>query len=147
MKFRTTLFLAGKTATGIVVPPEVVESFGVGKKPPVKITINGYTYRSTVAVMGGDFMLPVAGEHRLKAGIVAGEEIEVELELDTEPRVVDVPEALARVLDQEPQAKRNFEALSFSRKKEYALSVEGAKTEETRLRRLEKAIAELRALG
>jgi hypothetical protein len=146
MRFRTTVFLAGKTATGIVVPPEVVASFGVGKRPPVKVTINGYTYRSTVAVMGGDFMLPVAAEHREKAGLTAGDEIEVGLELDAEPRVVVVPEPLEQALARDEAAKKNFEALSNSRKRGYTLSIIGAKTEETRQRRVEKAIAELRAL-
>lgn len=145
MTFRTTLFLAGTTATGIVVPPEVVESLGAGKRPPVTVTINGFTYRSTIAVMGGEYMLPVSAERRQGAGISAGEEIEVTLELDTAPREVQVPEDLAAALAADLEANTFFQSLSYSNQLKYALSVEGAKTPETRQRRVEKAIADLRA--
>ncbi len=145
MKFRTTLFLAGKTATGIVIPPEVIEGLGAGKRPPVTVTINGVTHRNTVAVMGGDYMVGVSAERRELHGIKAGDEIEVELLLDTEPRVVEVPEALAKALDAEPRAKAVFESLSKSRKQDYTLPVETAKTGETRQRRVDKAISDLSA--
>lgn len=145
MKFRTTLLLAGKTATGIVVPPEIVEALGSGKRPPVSITINGYSYRSTVAVMGGDYMLPVAAEHRVAAGIQAGEEIEVEVVLDTAPREVVVPDDLAQAMDAAPGARAKFDSLSYSNRKERVLLVESAKTSETRLRRIEKVITELKS--
>ncbi len=145
MKFRTTLLLAGKTATGIVVPPEIVEALGSGKRPPVSITINGYSYRSTVAVMGGDYMLPVAAEHRVAAGIQAGEEIEVEVVLDTAPREVVVPDDLAQAMDAAPGARAKFDSLSYSNRKERVLLVESAKTAETRLRRIEKVVTELKS--
>ncbi len=144
MRFRTTLQLEGKTATGFQVPAGVVEAMGKGKRPPVTVTINGYTYRSTVAAYGEVFMLPLAAEHRVAAGVAAGDEIEVELELDDAPRDVAVPADLAAALDAEPAARATFDGLSNSNKKWHVLSVEGAKTEETRQRRIEKSVATLR---
>jgi hypothetical protein len=143
MRFKTTIQLEGKTATGFRVPVEVVEAFGRGKRPPVNVTINGYTYRSTVAAYGDVYMLPLAGEHREAAGVGAGEEIEVDLELDTAPREVDVPADLAAALAAAPDAKLAFEALSYSNKRRITLAVEGAKAAETRQRRIEKSIADL----
>ncbi len=139
--FKTTLLLAGKTATGFEIPAEIVESFGAGKKPPVKVTINGkYTYRNTVAVYGGVFLLGVSAEHRAGASVNAGDKIQVSLELDTEPRIVEVPEDFQKALDKNPAAKKNFEALSYSHKSQHVLAIKDAKTEETRLRRIGKAI-------
>ncbi len=141
MSFRTTLELGGKTATGIRVPPEVVERLGKGKKPPVRVTINGHTYRSTVAVMAGEYWLPVSAENRESAGIQAGDEVEVNLELDTEPREVTVPPDLTEALDRNPKARSYFEALSYSNKLRHVLAIEGAKTAETRQRRVDKSVA------
>ena len=143
MRFRTTLRLEGKTATGFEVPPDVVEAMGKGKRPPVTVTVNGYTYRSTVAAFGDVYMLPVAGEHRAAAGITAGDEIDVDLELDAAPRDVAVPTDLATALDAVPLARRTFDALSNSNKKWHVLNVECAKSEETRRRRIEKSVATL----
>lgn len=143
-KFRTVLRLEGKTATGIQVPEEVVKALGKTKKPPVRVTIGGHTYRSTVAAYGDVYMIPVAAEHREAAGVKAGEEVEVTLELDTEPREVSVPPDFAQALDQDAEAKRFFEGLSYSNKRRFVLSIEDAKTPETRLRRIEKAVASLR---
>jgi hypothetical protein len=144
MKFRTTLKLAGKTATGVEVPPEVVAQLGQSKKPAVRVTINGYTYRSTVATMGGRFMLPVSAEVRAGAGVAAGEEIEVAVELDTEPREVTVPADFMEALDNDADAKSAFEKLSYSNKRQHILAIEQAKTAETRQRRIEKSITTLR---
>ena len=143
-KFRTVLRLEGKTATGIQVPEEVVKALGKTKKPPVRVTIGGHTYRSTVAAYGDVYMIPVAAEHRKAAGVKAGEEVEVILELDTEPREVTVPPDFAQALDLDAEAKRFFESLSYSNKRRFVLSIEDAKTPETRLRRIEKALASLR---
>ena len=142
--FRTTLRQEGKTATGFEVPPEVVEALGGGKRPPVTITINGYTYRSTVFPYTEAYMLPLAAEHRTAAGVQAGEEIEVTLELDTAPRVLEVPPELAAALDADPQAKTFFDGLSYSNKRVFTLSVEGTNNPETKARRVEKAIALMR---
>jgi hypothetical protein len=143
-KFKTTLFLAGKTATGFHVPPEVVESLGPGKRLPVRVTINGYTYRNTVAVYGGVFMIGVAAEHREKAKVAAGDEITVELELDTAPREVEVPADLAKALKAHAGARKTFDALSYTNRKELVRAIEEAKTDETRQRRIEKAVLQCR---
>ena len=100
MKFRAPLLLNGKTATGFVVPPAVVEQLGTSKRPAVRVTINGHTYRSTIAVMGGNFMLGVSAEHREAAGVAAGDTVSVEVELDTAPRSVTVPDDFATALRQ-----------------------------------------------
>jgi hypothetical protein len=142
--FRTTLRQEGKTATGFEVPPEVVAALGGGKRPAVTVTINGYTYRSTVFPYTEAFMLPLAAEHRDSAGVKAGDEIEVTLELDTAPREVEVPPELAAALDADPQAKAFFDGLSNSNKKAFTLNVAGTSNPETKARRVEKAIAMLR---
>jgi hypothetical protein len=144
MRFTTTILLEGKTATGFQVPPEVVEALGQGKRPPVLVTIDGYTYRSTVAAYPDVFMLPLAAEHRTAIGRAAGDEIEVELTLDTAPRTVEVPPDLAAALAAEPAARTFFDGLSYSKQRWHVLSVEGAKTAETRQRRIEKSVAMLR---
>ena len=145
MKFHTTLLQSGKTATGIQVPNEVVESLGAGKRPPVCVTINGYTYRNTIAVMGGVFMVGVAAEHREKARVAGGDQIDVEIELDTAPRELAVPLDFSTALAAEPAARRSFESLSYSRKQALVLPIEQAKTPETRQRRIDKALVMLKA--
>ena len=144
MRFRAAILLGGKTATGIRVPPEVVASLGPSKRPAVRVTISGYTYRSTVAVMGGDFMLPISAENRSGAGVAAGDEVDVNIELDTEPREITVPPDFAEALERDANARRTFEGLSYSRKQWYVLPIEGAKTAETRQRRVAKAVSMLR---
>ncbi|HLV97424.1 MAG TPA: YdeI/OmpD-associated family protein [Ktedonobacterales bacterium] len=144
MRFRASIQLSGKTATGIEVPAEVVASLGPSKRPSVRVTINGYTYRSTVAPMGGVFMLPISAEHRQSAGVAAGDEVEVDIELDTEPREVVAPPDLREALDSDAQARQVFDMLSYSQKQQLVLSIEGAKTSETRLRRLAKVVSTLR---
>lgn len=143
MLFHATLILSGKTATGIQVPDAIVEQLGAGKRPPVRVTIGSYTYRTTVAPMGGQFWIPVSAEIRAGAGINAGDELDVEIEIDTEPREVAVPEDLMAALDANPAAKQAFEKLSYSNKRLHVLSVEDAKTPETRQRRVDKVITTL----
>ena len=144
MRFHATLEQSGKTATGVGVPAEVVDALGPGRKPAVTVTINGYSYRSSIASMGGRFMLPVSAEVRGGAGVAAGDELEIDVELDTTPREVVVPEDLGAALDADADARRFFDGLSYSNKRRIVLSVEGAKTAETRTRRIEKAVASLR---
>jgi hypothetical protein len=141
--FRATLQLHGKTATGIEVPEDVVAALGGGKRPPVKVTINGHTYRSSVAVMGGRSLVGVSAENRAAAGVAAGDEVDVELELDSEPREIDVPADLAAALATAPGAREAFDKLSYSHRRRWVLSVDDAKTRETRQRRIDKAVAEL----
>ncbi len=106
-----------KSATGLQVPAETIAVLGNGKKPAVKVTLNGYSYRTTVAVMGGAFMIPLSAEHRNAAGVQAGDAVEVTLKLDTEPRTVEVPADLAAALADQPVATAAFEALSYSARK------------------------------
>jgi hypothetical protein len=134
----------GKAATGIEVPDDVVAGLGAGKRPPVHVTIGDHTYRSTVAVMGGRFMLPLSAENRGLAGVGAGDEVAVTVVLDTEPRVVTVPPDLATALDAEPEARRRFGAMSYSHQLQHVLAVNGAKTDATRARRIAKAVEQLR---
>ena len=143
MKFRATVELGGKTATGIEVPPEVVAALGSSRKPAVRVTINDYTYRSTVATMGGRFMVGVSAEVRAAAGIAAGDIVDVEMELDTAPREVNVPADFAAALDRDPDARRFFDGLSYSNRLRFVLNIEGAKTDETRQRRIDKSVAML----
>jgi hypothetical protein len=114
MRFRTTIELGGKTATGMQVPPEVVKGLNAGQRPPVRVTINGYTYRSTIAAYTGLFMLPVSKEVREASGVKAGDEVDVDVELDTEPREVQVPTDFAEAIAADPAASRFFEGLSYS---------------------------------
>ena len=144
MKFRTTILQTGTNTTGIEVPPEVVEALGAGKRPAVRATVNGYTYRNTIASMGGKYMLSVSSEVRAKAGVAGGDTVEVVLELDTAPRVVEVPADFAAALAKDAKAQKAFQALSYSNQRRHVLSIEGAKAEETRRQRIEKAISELR---
>ena len=144
MKFRAIIELSGKSATGIAVPEEVVARLGSSKRPAVRVTINGHTYRSTVAPMNGVFMLPISAENRLLANVSAGDEVEVEIEPDTQPREVSVPPDLLEALDRDVDAKRFFDGLSYSNKQRVVLSIEGAKTAETRVRRIAKAVESLR---
>jgi hypothetical protein len=142
--FNTTVVQAeGKNATGLQVPAEAVTALGKGKKPPVKVSLKGYTYRSTVAAYGDVFMLPLSAEHREAAGVKAGDQVEVTLELDTEPRTVEVPEELAAALSEKPGATAAFEALSYSVRKEYVRQVESAKAQETRSRRIAGIVAKV----
>jgi hypothetical protein len=145
MRFRTTLEQTGRTSTGFRVPDDVVAALGAGRRPPVRVTINGYTYRSTVAVMGGESWLGVSAEHRDGARVAGGEPIEVDLELDSAPREVTVPADLAAALDAEPDARRTFDALSYSNRSWHVLSIDGAKSPETRQRRIAKSIEALKA--
>jgi hypothetical protein len=145
MKFHALIEAAGKTAAGIEVPPEVVSALGSTKRPAVQVTINGYTYRSTVAVLGGRFMVPVSNAVRSNAGVAAGDEVEVGLELDTAPREVAVPPDLASELARDTAARSAFMALSYSRKRLLVDPIANAKTVETRDRNTAKAMSSLRA--
>jgi hypothetical protein len=142
MRFETTMTLVGNN-TGIEVPPEVIEALGAGRKPPVKVTVNGYEYRNTVAVMGGKYMISFSSDKRAATGIEGGDPIVVDLELDTSPRTVGVPDDLAAALDAAPGAREAWERLAPSHKKAHVTAVESAKAPETRQRRIAKAVESL----
>jgi len=143
MRFEATLLQGGKTATGIHVPDEVVAALGPSRRPPVRVTFAGHTYRTSVASMRGRFMLPVSAEIREQTGVAAGDELDIEIELDTEPREVTVPDDLAAALADAPAARDRFERLSYSNKRRHVLAIEGAKAAETRERRIVKTVHEL----
>jgi len=144
--FEATLAQSGKTATGIEVPQEVIDGFNAGKKVAVVVTINGYSYRSTVGPYRGANMLPVSAENRAGAGIGAGDEIEVTLELDTAPRTVDVPDDLAEALAQ-AGARERFDSLSFSTQRAHVVSVTSAKAQDTRARRVAAVVVAVEPPG
>jgi hypothetical protein len=144
MRFRATIQSSGKTAAGFQVPDEVVAGLGAGKRPPVRVTIGEHTYRSTVAVMGGVFMVGVSAENRASAGVAAGDEVDIDIELDTDPREVTLPSDFAAALDRDPKARPFFDGLSYSLKRWHVLSIEGAKSAETRQRRIAKSVGMLR---
>ena len=127
MKFKTIIHQIGNN-TGIEVPPEVVEGLGGGKKPAVVVTIGSFSYRSSVAVMGGKYLISLSAERRAASGLKGGDLIQVELQLDTAPREVTVPDDLAAALAAEPEAKAFFESLSYSNQSKHVLSITDAKT-------------------
>jgi hypothetical protein len=144
MRFHATVEQGGKTATGITVPDEIVAGLGAGKKPAVTVTINGYTYRTSIATVSGSFKVGVSAEVREAAGVKGGDAVDVEIALDTVPREVAVPADFAAALDAEPAARATFDRISYSEKRWFVLGIEDAKTPETRQRRIDKAIARLR---
>lgn len=144
MKFTTTILGSGNKA-GIEVPEDVVTALGAGRRPPVVVTVNGTSYRSSIAVMGGRNMIGVSAANRELTGASAGDTVEVDLELDSEPRVVAVPDDLAAALELEPKAKAFFATLNYSTQRRYVEPLAAAKTAETRSRRVAKVVTELLA--
>jgi len=142
--FRTVLHQQGNNV-GIVVPDEIVAELGAGKRPLVKVTIDGrYSFVYTIAVMGGRNMIGFSAAHRAASGFRGGDEVEVVLELETAPREVEIPPQLAAALAADPVAAAAFDKLSFTFRKEHARAISEAKADETRQRRLDKILAGLR---
>ena len=144
MKLRLELKGGGGNTAGFVVPDEVVEELGGGRKPKVVVTIGSHTWRSSIANMGGQFMLGVSIANRDAAGVAAGQTLDLDVELDTAPRTVEVPDDLAAELAEDIDARSTWERWSFTRQNEAARLLTEAKKPETRARRLEKVLAELR---
>jgi len=136
MKLVTTVESVGKSTTGLRIPDEVVLALGAGRRPAVRVTLNGYTYRTSIASLGGVFRISVSAEVRTIAHVAAGDEVEIVVELDHEPRVVAVPTDLAAALDDEPEARRRFDRLAYSHQLRHVLAVEAARTPSTRARRI-----------
>ncbi|NUT32544.1 MAG: DUF1905 domain-containing protein [Hamadaea sp.] len=143
MKFRT-LVEPNERMRGLEVPPEVVAALGGEARPPVTITINGHSWKSRVAIMRGRNLLGLSNANRAAAGVATGDEVEVELELDTAPRVIEEPEDLAHALDADPAARAAWDALAPTHRRRHVLDVEGAKRPETRARRVDAVLAALR---
>lgn len=142
--FKTTIFQSpGRETTGLVVPAEVVEALGSGKRPGVVVTINEYSYQSTVAVMDGQYLIPLSKAHREASGLKGGQDVTVTLELDTAPKTIDIPADLAAALAAKPGATEAFDTLAFSKKKEFVRQVLEAKAQETRDRRVAGIVAKL----
>jgi hypothetical protein len=144
MMFHGTLDLHGKTATGISVPDEIIDALGGGKRPPVVVTIGGHTFRTTIAPMGGQYLLGLNAENRAAAGAAAGDELDIEIALDTTPREVTVPGDLAAALVSDERASATFDGLSYTHRKEWVRWIEEAKKAETREARLAKTVESLR---
>jgi hypothetical protein len=142
MRFRTKILQSGKTATGIEVPAKVVAALGSSKRPPVRATINGYTYRSTVAVMGATYMLGISDDVRKAAGVAGGDTIDVDLELDTAPREVELPVDFAAALNRDAKAKKFFAGLSFSKKTILVRALD-VKAVDVRKERIAKTVEQL----
>jgi hypothetical protein len=142
MSFEVTL--GAKGPFGLEVPPAVVEGFDAGKRVPVVVTIGTHSYRSTVAPYRGPYMVPLSYENATSAGVGPGQTFTVSLERDTAPRVVEVPTDLRAALD-DAGAQAAWAALSFSNQNAHVLSVTGAKTAETRARRIAGVIAAVHA--
>ncbi len=132
---------AGKKATGIVVPPDVMERLGAGTKPPLRVTLNGYEYRTTVGVMGGNAMIPVSAAVRGAAGLDGGDAVVVTVTVDDSPRPVEIPDDLADAFAENPEARVFFDALSNSLQRYHVDNINGAKAADTRQRRVDKSIA------
>ncbi len=144
MRFRTTIELGGKTATGFSVPDEVVAALGAGKRPAVRVTVGQHTYRTTIAPMGGRFLVPLSAENRAAAGVVADDEVDVRIEFDDNARDVAVPADLADALALDQQARDFFQTLAYSHRKEWVRWIEDAKKPETRTIRLTATLDALR---
>lgn len=144
VSFRTTIELGGKTATGFAVPDHKVEALGAGKRPAVRVTVGRHTYRTTIASMGGRFLVPLSAENRASAGVAAGDEVDVHMEVDNETRQIAAPPDLADALTRDEQAREFFDALAPSHRKEWVRWIEDAKKPETRARRLVATLDALR---
>jgi Bacteriocin-protection, YdeI or OmpD-Associated/Domain of unknown function (DUF1905) len=142
--FHTTILQTGKNAAGIEIPAQVIEKLGGGKRPLVRVTIKGYTYHSAVATMSGKFMVGVSAENRQAAGVQGGEEVDVTLDLDLQPRTVEIPPDLKSALVA-AGALEAFEKSAPSMRKEYVRQVEEAKVQETRERRIAKIVEKLKS--
>ncbi len=144
MKLTAPLQGAGKTATGIQIPDHMVESLGAGRRPKVVATINGYSWRSSIAFMGGAFWLGVSAENRAGAGVVAGDMVDLDVEFDAAPRTVEVPADLAAALDNDPAARTAWDRSSYTHQRQHITAIEAAKAADTRQRRVAKVLAMLR---
>jgi len=145
MEFRTVIEQSGQSATGIPVPDEVVAGLGPGKRHAITVTINGHSYRSSVAPYRGKYMIALSADNRDRAGVAGGDVVDVTIELDDQPRTVQEPAVLTAALAADPAARTAFDGLSYSNQRRHVLAIDGAKTDATRQKRLDAVLAELRA--
>jgi hypothetical protein len=145
MRFNAELRLGGKTATGIPVPESVIEGLGGGRRPRVTVSLNGYTFQTSLGTMAGQVLIPVSAAVRSAAGVAAGDRLDVEIELATEPAQVAVPEDVRAALAAEPETQAFFDGMTASQRRGYTEWIEQAKKAETRRRRLAQGLDALRA--
>jgi Bacteriocin-protection, YdeI or OmpD-Associated/Domain of unknown function (DUF1905) len=145
IRFKARLQPRGAAAAVVLDQSQVAEIGEGAKRYPVVATVNGYVWRTSVAVMGGEFLLGLNREVRRGAGVDSGDEVDVSIELDTAPREVEIPEVLAAALATDPEAATAFARMAFTHRKEFAQWVGGAKREETRQRRVGQALTMIRA--
>jgi antitoxin component of MazEF toxin-antitoxin module len=143
MHVTTELTATGGSTTGIRIPDDVVSALDAGNRPKVVAMVNGHSWRTSIARMGGEFWLGVSAENRAAAGLTAGDEVELDVELDDSPRTVEVPDDLAAALAGDPAAAAAWGSLSYSHQRRHILAIEGAKAAETRQRRIAAALATL----
>ena len=144
MRFTTTLESSGKQVAGFPVPDGVIDGLGGGRRPKVRVTIGGHTWRTSIGIVDGRSMIGVPVDQRDAAGVAPGDTFDVEVELDTEVREVVVPDDFAAALAPFPEARAFFDSRNYSERRWFVLGIEDAKTPETRARRVEKAVERLR---
>ena len=142
MKFITTIFQKGNNL-GVEVPQDIIDQLNAGKKPPVVIRIGDYVYKSTIAVMQGKYLIALNSEHRKTVKVNGGDQLEIDIELDDQPRTVEIPEPLAERLKENLEAGKFFESLSISNQKKISSLITSAKTHETLFKRLNKIVSNL----
>jgi Bacteriocin-protection, YdeI or OmpD-Associated/Domain of unknown function (DUF1905) len=146
MKFRARVIPSGN-ATAVVVPANIVAALDSGPRPLISVSINGHTWRSRVALMRGQCLVGISAANRAASGIAEGESVDVDLKLDTEPRVVRPPVDLAKALKKDPQARAAFERLPYGLKRKHVAAIEDAKSPEVRERRIVALVARMRSAG
>jgi antitoxin component of MazEF toxin-antitoxin module len=138
-----TLHATGGNTTGFEIPAAVVDELGGGRRPKVVVTVNGTTFRTSIARMGERYLLGVSAERRAAAGLTAGDAVDIDIDLDTAPREVDVPDDLAAALAGNPAAAAFWDTLSFSARQWHTTQVTAAKTADTRARRVARSVTML----
>ncbi len=144
MKFRAKVISSGN-ATAVEIPADVVNALGSGPRPLIAVTVNGHTWRSRVALMRGQCLVGISAANRAASGIGEGDVVEVNLKLDTEPRVVPEPPDLAKALNNDPEVRAAFDCLPYGLKRKDVTAIEEAKTPEVRQRRISKLVTRLQS--
>lgn len=143
MKFTSSVWANKDGNTGIVVPNHVIEELGGGNHPKVEVTLNGFTYRSSIAKMGDQFLIPVSKARRAEGKLEVDIPYEIEIKLDTAPRTVDVPGELTAHFETDTNARAKWDAMSYSNQLRLVIPINNAKKPETRQRNIDKVIAQL----
>lgn len=138
MKFTAEIFTGGGQTAGFWIPDDVMKSLGDKKRIPVRVTLNGYTYLSTIASYEGKQAVGISIENRENAGVKIGDTLEIDISFDDKPRIVEIPEIIQKELNKNLKAKEIFEKLSYTHKKEYVKWIRDAKKIETQILRLSK---------